>query len=126
MSGQDLEKQVAALAIKLGLEMREQARLGRRLWGAERRIDVVVTDSKSGKRLGIECKSQQGPGSAQEKIPATIQDIAAWPIPGIVVFSGDGFSPSMRSYLVASGRAVDLEDLEDWLRFFFGLPLLDE
>ena len=47
----------------------------------------------------------------------------AWPIPGIVVFSGDGFSPYMRSFLIASGRAVELPDLEAWLRLFFGLPL---
>jgi len=25
--------------------------------------------------------------------------------------------------LVASGRSVELEDLEGWLRLFFGLPL---
>jgi hypothetical protein len=123
MSGRDLEKQVAALASKLGLESREQVRLGKRLWGAERRIDVLVTHATSGKRLGVECKSQHGPGSAQEKIPATIQDIITWPIKGIVVFSGKGFTPDMRSFLVASGHAIEFEDLEDWLRFFFGLPL---
>jgi hypothetical protein len=63
------------------------------------------------------------PGSAEEKIPAVIQDIAAWPIPGIVVFGGDGFSTNIRSFLIASGRAVDIVDLESWLRLFFGLDL---
>jgi hypothetical protein len=123
MTGHELEKQVADLAAKLGLESREQVKLGRRLWGAERRIDVVLTDPGSRKRLGIECKFQRVPGSVQEKIPATIQDISAWPIQGIVVFSGEGFSADMRSFLIASGRAVEFEDLEDWLRFFFGLSL---
>jgi len=121
--GEALELQVAALAERLGLEVRRQVKVGRRLWGAERRIDVVVTEPQSRRRLGLECKYQSVPGTAEEKIPTTIQDISAWPIPGIVVFSGEGFSPYMRSFLIASGRAVDLEDLEPWLRLFFGLPL---
>jgi len=121
--GDALELQVAALAERLGLEVRRQVKVGRRLWGAERRIDVVVTEPQSRRRLGLECKYQSVPGTAEEKIPTTIQDIAAWPIPGIVVFSGEGFSPYMRSFLIASGRSVELEDLESWLRLFFGLPL---
>lgn len=122
-SGDALELEVATLAERLGLQARRQVKVGRRLWGAERRIDVVVTEPASRRRLGLECKFQGVPGTAEEKIPTTIQDIAAWPIPGIVVFSGDGFSPYMRSFLIASGRAVELEDLEAWLRLFFGLPL---
>jgi len=123
-SGSDaLELAVAALAERIGLEVRRQVKVGRRLWGAERRIDVVVTEPQSRRRLGLECKFQGVPGTAEEKIPTTIQDIAAWPIPGIVVFSGEGFSPYMRSFLIASGKAVELEDLEPWLRLFFGLPL---
>ncbi len=121
--GDALELEVAALAERLGLEVRRQVKVGRRLWGAERRIDVVVTEPQSRRRLGLECKFQSVPGTAEEKIPTTIQDIAAWPIPGLVVFSGEGFSPYMRSFLIASGRSVELEDLEAWLRLFFGLPL---
>jgi hypothetical protein len=121
--GDALELEVAALAERLGLEVRRQVKVGRRLWGAERRIDVVATEPQSRRRLGLECKFQSVPGTAEEKIPTTIQDIAAWPIPGIVVFAGEGFSPYMRSFLIASGRAVELESLEAWLRLFFGLPL---
>ena len=121
--GDALELEVAALAERLRLEARRQVKVGRRLWGAERRIDVVVTEPNSRRRLGLECKFQGVPGTAEEKIPTTIQDIAAWPIPGLVVFSGDGFSPYMRSFLIASGRSVELEDLEAWLRLFFGLPI---
>jgi hypothetical protein len=121
--GDALELAVANLAQRLGLEVRRQVKVGRRLWGAERRIDVVVTEPASRRRLGLECKFQGVPGTAEEKIPTTIQDISAWPIPGLVVFSGEGFSPYMRSFLIASGRSVELEDLEAWLRLFFGLPL---
>ncbi|HQP33522.1 MAG TPA: hypothetical protein PLI95_00010 [Polyangiaceae bacterium] len=122
-SGDALVKDVAALGRSLGLLAREQFRAGRRIWGAERRIDVILTDPVSRKRLGVECKYQGTAGSAEEKIPTTLQDIAAWPIPGIVVFAGDGFSPNMRSFLIGSGKAVQLEDLEPWLRLFFGMDL---
>ena len=106
----------------LGLRVGSQVRVGRRLWGAERRIDLVLRDTGSGRSLGIECKYQGVGGSAEEKIPATIQDIAAWPIPGIVVFAGQGFSDNMRAYLHSTGKAVAYEDLQGWLTLFFGLP----
>lgn len=121
-SGQELARVVASLAIGLGLEVRSEYQVGRRIWGAVRRIDVIVTHPQTRKTLGVECKYQAVTGSAEEKIPSTIQDIAAWPIPGIVVFSGDGFSTNMRSFLIASGKAVELEDVRPWLCLFFGLP----
>jgi hypothetical protein len=122
-SGDLLVKQVARMAFALGLEAREQFKLGRRIWGAERRIDVVITNPIDRRRLGVECKYQGTTGTAEEKIPAIIQDLAAWPIPGLVVFDGEGFTTHMRNFLIASGKAVALEDLEAWLRLFFGLPL---
>jgi hypothetical protein len=124
VSGDGLVKEVSALGAQLGLHTREQFKCGRRIWGAERFIDVVLTEPGSRRRLGVECKYQRVSGSAEEKIPAIIQDIAAWPISGIVVFGGEGFSANIRSFLTASGRAVDIVDLEPWLRLFFGLDLL--
>ena len=121
-SGADLERAVATLGHTLGLRVRTQVRVARRLWGAERRIDLVLNHDASGRSLGIECKFQGTGGSAEEKIPATIQDIAAWPIPGIVVFEGSGFSANMRAYLHSTGKAVAHEDLHGWLMLFFGLP----
>ncbi|MCY4660651.1 MAG: hypothetical protein OXF93_12680 [Acidobacteria bacterium] len=121
-SGADLERAVAALAQTLGLQVRTQVRVARRLWGAERRIDLVLRHPDSDRSLGIECKYQGTGGSAEEKIPATIQDITAWPIPGIVVFDGAGFSANMRAYLHSTGKAVAYEDLRGWLTLFFGLP----
>ncbi|HEX7507571.1 MAG TPA: PD-(D/E)XK nuclease superfamily protein [Polyangia bacterium] len=120
-SGTALKKLVMALGERLGLQAKEEVPVGRRLWGSKRRIDVVLTHGETRQSLGIECKVQSSRGSAEEKIPATILDIAAWPIPGIIVFSGDGFSQEFRSYLHASGKAVEFEDLEDWLRMFFRL-----
>ena len=116
-------KAVVALGGSLDLQAKEQVRVARRIWGAVRKIDVVFTEPATRRRLGIECKFQGTQGTAEEKVPSTIQDIAAWPIPGIVVFSGAGFTDNMRSFLVASGKAVEFGELEAWLRLFFGLEL---
>jgi len=122
-SGKKLELAVAQLAESLDLDVRRQYMLGRRIWGARRRIDVVLTHPATRKRLGVECKFQRTIGTAEEKVPLIIQDIETWPIPGVVVFAGEGFTPHMQGYLLSTGKAVHLDDLEPWLRLFFGLDL---
>jgi hypothetical protein len=117
--GEALKYRVVRLAETLDLRTRTEVKAARRLWGAKRRIDVVVTHKATRKVLGIECKYQGTSGSAEEKIPATIKDIGYWPIPGIVVIDGPGFSENMKGFLMATGKAVWFEDLEDWLRLFF-------
>jgi hypothetical protein len=120
-SGKELQQKVVELAEKLGLKARTEVTAARRLWGAERHIDVVVTHERTGKNLGIECKFQATAGTAEEKIPATIKDIESWPMPGIVVIHGKGFSANMRGYLMSTGKVVWLDDLEDWLCLYFAL-----
>ncbi len=121
-NGEDLVREVLKLASHLGLASRTQVRVARRIWGAVRKIDVVLTQTETRRTLGLECKFQGVQGTAEEKIPSTIQDIAAWPIPGIVVFSGNGFSPNMVAFLLSTGKAVELDDLRAWLSLYFGLP----
>jgi hypothetical protein len=118
-SGNELRDEVVRVARALDLDVRTEVKVARRLWGAVRQIDVIVSDRASRRSLGIECKFQGSSGSAEEKIPATVQDIAAWPIPGIVVFEGEGFSKNMRAFLYSTGKAVELRDLRDWLSLFF-------
>jgi len=120
-SGNALRDAVAELGRELGLTAEIEVSVGRRIWGAKRRIDVVLKHAETRVSLGIECKFQGGKGSAEEKIPATIEDIRAWPIRGIVVYSGEGFSSNMVSYLLSTGMAVGFEDLENWLELYFGL-----
>jgi hypothetical protein len=122
-NGDELAKLVVTLGQQLGLETKEQVRVARRIWGAERRIDVVLIHPATRRTLGIECKFQSVIGSAEEKIPAIIKDIEAWPIPGLVVFAGPGFSDNMRSFLISTGKAVEFEELPPWLCLYFGLPL---
>jgi len=114
---------VVQLGRELGLEAIEQVKVARRIWGAERYIDVVLTHPQTRKTLGIECKFQAVRGTAEEKIPATIKDIEAWPIPGLVVFAGEGFTENMRCFLVSTGKAVEFDEVKPWLCLFFGLPL---
>ena len=120
-SGKQLQEEVAALGHDLGLDATTEVAVGRRVWGAKRRIDVVLKHPQTRVSLGVECKFQGGSGSAEEKIPATIEDIRAWPIRGIVVYAGDGFSANMTSYLLSTGMAVEFRDLKSWLELYFGL-----
>lgn len=122
-NGEDLVRGVLQLASELGLEGRKQVRVARRIWGAIRHIDVVLTHPQTRKTLGIECKFQAVPGTAEEKIPSVINDITAWPIPGLVVFDGAGFTENMRLFLISTGKAVEFSELKPWLCLFFGLPL---
>lgn len=122
-NGDELVKAVLVLAARLGLEAHEQVRVARRIWGAIRHIDVVLTHPQTRKTLGLECKYQSVPGTAEEKIPSVINDIAAWPIPGLVVFEGAGFTDNMRLFLISTGKAVEFSELRPWLCLFFGLPL---
>jgi len=121
-SGNVLREKVVTMAEAMGLEVKREVTVGRRIWGARRRIDVVVTQPQSRITLGIECKYQKDRGTTDEKIPATILDISAWPIPGLVVFEGEGISENIRSYLYSTGKAVEFDDLEGWMRLFFRLP----
>jgi len=120
-SGNELRDRVAEIGRALGLEATIEVGVGRRVWGARRKIDVVLKCRETRVSLGVECKFQATGGSAEEKIPATIQDIRAWPIRGIVVYSGAGFSQNMESYLLSTGMAVELRDLKKWLELYFGL-----
>lgn len=121
VSGKDLQNKVIEIGEKLGLLCESEVMVGRRIWGARRRIDVVLKHAETRVSLGVECKFQGTPGTAEEKIPATLEDIKAWPIRGIVVYHGQGFSPNMRYFLLSTGMAVELPDVEKWLELYFGL-----
>ena len=120
-SGNELRDAVARIGRTLGLDVETEVSVGRRIWGAKRRIDVVLKHPETRISLGVECKFQDVRGTAEEKIPATLKDIQAWPIRGLVVYAGKGFTANMESYLLSTGMAVELSDLERWLQLYFGL-----
>ncbi len=121
-NGNELKRKVVEIGESLNLEAKTEFKVGRRIWGAVRNIDVVLTDPTTRQRIGLECKYQGTTGSAEEKVQSTLEDIGAWPIRGLVVIAGPGFSQNMRGYLISTGKVVDVEDLKDWLTLFFGLP----
>ena len=84
---------------------------------------VSKVDLRPRHRAGARGAAHLGRGTAEEKISATIKDIEAWPIPGLVVFAGEGFTENMRQFLISTGKAVEFEELRPWLCLFFGLPL---
>jgi len=120
-SGRELRDKVQAIALSLGLKVELEVSVGRRIWGARRHIDVVLKHPDTRVSLGVECKYQGVPGTAEEKIPATLEDIRAWPIRGIVVYDGEGFSENMQAFLLSTGTAVSVADLQTWLELYFGL-----
>lgn len=122
-SGRQLERAVEKLGETFGLEVYPQHRSGTRIWGRNRRIDIMLRDPEQRLRLGIECKYQGVSGSAEEKIPATIQDIEAWAMRGVVVIHGEGFSKSFPAFAIASGKVMWFEDLPDFLIDYFDLPM---
>lgn len=114
---------VAELAEALGLETKTRVPMGRKIWGRKRTVDVVVSDPRQPLRLGISCMFQSEQGTAEERSLATLEDMEAWPIRGLLVFAGDGYSLGFTAYLRARGSAVGLEELETWLQFFFDLEV---
>lgn len=121
-SGRELEDAVARVGEALGLEVERQVVMGDRIWGTRRHVDVVLSKPDSERMLGIECKFQRSKGTTEEKIPLTVEDIEDWPIRGIVVLHGDGFSNEFKPFLKGRGRIVEFNRLGEWLRFYFRLP----
>ena len=66
-SGREPEESVADVARQLGLEVRRGVKIRRRLWGAERKIDLVLTDREQRKSLGVECKFQGARGRRRRR-----------------------------------------------------------
>lgn len=121
-SGAELERAVAEVGEALGLEVETQVAMGDRIWGSRRHVDVVLRKPDSERMIGIECKYQRVSGSAEEKIPLTVEDMEDWPIRGIVVLHGEGFSRDFKPFLKGRGRIVEYARLVEWLRFYFRLP----
>ena len=118
----ELIEAVTKIAEKLNLEVKRNVNSGLGLWGNRRRIDIVVIHKTSRESLGLQCEYKATQEISGEKSVASIEDIGAWPIPGLLVFEGPGFSANMKGYLYSTGKAVSLDDLEAWLRLFCGEP----
>lgn len=89
-----------------GLVLYREVSLGKSIIGKNRRIDVFAVHKESAKTLAIECKYQGTPGTADEKIPYTLDDLRAMHIPAFVVYAGEGFSAGVLHMLGGSEIAA--------------------
>lgn len=88
-----------------GLKVYDEVYLGTSIIGKQRRVDLLVL-SPDGKALAVECKYQDSSGTADEKIPYALSDMAAQRIPGVIVYAGTGFSEGVLHLLQGSELAA--------------------
>ena len=79
--------------------------MGKSIIGKNRRVDILVLDAASNKAVSFECKYQNVSGTADEKVPYTLQDAAAMQMDSYVVYGGGGFSQGITHMLEASEYA---------------------
>ncbi len=89
-----------------GVAVYREVSIGKSVIGKNRRVDVLVVEPATHRALAIECKYQQSHGTADEKIPYTLQDLAALRLPGCVAYAGEGFSDGVLHMLRGSEVAA--------------------
>jgi hypothetical protein len=101
-----IAKYLAAAYGARGLRVYEEVAIGTSIIGKQRRIDLLAISSASLEALAIECKYQDQSGTADEKIPYTLQDLHALRVPSVVVYAGGGFSEGVLHLLQGSEIAA--------------------
>jgi hypothetical protein len=117
----EFERLIALIGLGLGLDYRRRLNVGKTIYGKDREVDVLFRDARNGNRLAVEAKYQRVTGTADEKLPYAVLNLATLPLPGVIVYGGGGFHLGALHWLCASTRATDIARLEDWLTVFFAL-----
>ncbi len=89
-----------------GLVVYREISLGKTIIGKDRQIDVFVVRPADQRAIAIECKYQDVQGTADEKIPYALDDLAALWIPGCLVYAGRGWSKGVLHQLEGSRLAA--------------------
>ncbi|HEY0192311.1 MAG TPA: PD-(D/E)XK nuclease superfamily protein [Kofleriaceae bacterium] len=89
-----------------GLVVYREVNLGKTIIAKDRQIDVFVVRPIDQKAIAIECKYQDVQGTADEKIPYALDDLAALWVPGCLVYAGRGWSKGVLHQLEASRLAA--------------------
>ena len=89
-----------------GLNVYREVRLGKSIIGKNRCIDVFCVHEADRTAFAIECKYQDSIGTVDEKIPYALDDLAALPMAGCIVYAGKGFSEGVLHMLGAAPRAA--------------------
>lgn len=89
-----------------GVEIYDEVSAGTSMIGKQRRLDLFLLHRDSGRALALECKFQDTSGTADEKIPYTLQDLATLRMPAALVYAGSGFSMGVLHLLQSSEIAA--------------------
>jgi hypothetical protein len=110
VTGHEYRKRVASYIVSAywdrGIQVFEEVNLGTSIIGKQRRVDLFILHPQERKAFALECKYQDVSGTADEKIPYTLQDLAALRMPSAVVYAGVGFSEGVLHLLQASELAA--------------------
>ena len=121
LSSLEFERVIALSGVSLGLDYRRRLTVGKTIYGKDREVDVLFRDARNGNRLAVEAKYQRVAGTADEKLPYAVLNLATLPLPGVIVYGGGGFHQGALHWLCANTRATDISRLADWLTVFFAL-----
>lgn len=109
MTGNEYKKLIGRYLVSAygarGLSVYDEVLLGTSIIGKQRRIDLFVL-GPGGQALCVECKYQDSSGTADEKIPYALNDMASQRIPGVIVYAGTGFSAGVLHLLQGSELAA--------------------
>jgi hypothetical protein len=110
VTGHEYRKRIASYIVSAywdrGIQVFEEVSLGTSIIGKQRRVDLFILHPAERKAFSLECKYQDVSGTADEKIPYTLQDLAALRMPSAVVYAGIGFSEGVLHLLQSSELAA--------------------
>jgi hypothetical protein len=121
LAAAEFERLIALVGSSLGLDYRRRLTVGKTIYGKDREVDVLFRDARNGNRLAVEAKYQRVAGTADEKLPYAVLNMATLPLPGVIVYGGGGFHQGALHWLCANTRATDIARLAEWLTVFFAL-----
>ena len=89
-----------------GITVYREVNIGKSIIGKNRRLDMLLIREATQTAFAIECKFQDSPGTADEKIPYALANMKALPMGGCIVYAGSGFSVGVLHMLQASEIAA--------------------
>ncbi|MDH5717779.1 MAG: hypothetical protein OEZ22_09085 [Spirochaetia bacterium] len=122
LNAEELKKTVCDILDKLNIKYKTEVNsaVGSSIIGKGRRVDVVLYDNKGSVVMHIECKSQNVPGTAEDKLFKAVVESnrdKSLGIPSIIVFSGFGWNSADVRHALLNG-SVRIEMFEEWINFY--------
>lgn len=110
MKGHEYKRRIGSYILSAywdrGIQIYDEVNLGTSIIGKQRRVDLFIVQPGANRAMALECKYQDQSGTADEKIPYTLQDLEALRVPSAVVYAGSGFSEGVLHLLQSSELAA--------------------